>query len=162
MLLFYSSFFLCSTTGRAASAPLSLHRLCLLSLRLCLLPYVSACLVGCCIVVMCLVVCVVLLRHSVTSPRHVALHYVVKSCRHDTSSCRRVVLSRLASLLRCALLRILSDHIVWLVVASSRWRCISSLLPLAVATCYCITRCCCRVASRHHVPSRCFLLPGLV
>jgi hypothetical protein len=131
---------------------------------------VSACSVGCCIVMLCLVVRVVPLRRSVASPCHVALRCVVTSRRHDTSSRRLVVLSRLASSLRRAPLRI-SSHLLCsvgccvvalrLVLASpraSRRRDLPlcrSLLSRRVSS----RR---RIASRHHVPSCSILSSGLV
>ena len=110
---------------------------------------VSACLVGCCIVVLCLVVCIVPLHCSVASPRHVALRCVASSRLVITTRFLVVSLSCLILPRRCVPPPCTSHHthFVWLVVALSR--CASSLLPLAhlgIATCHCVARCCCVVS----------------
>ncbi len=131
---------------------------------------VSACLIGCCIVVLCLVVCIVLLHRSIALPRHVALRCVVTSCRHNTSSRRLVVLSRLALSLCCAPLRI-SSHLFFLVgccvvalhlILASPHASRCHDLPLCCSLLSrCVSSCCC-IASRHHVASCSFLSSGLV
>jgi hypothetical protein len=122
---------------------------------------VSTCSVGCCIVVLCLVICVVPLHCFDALPCLFALRCVVTSRRHNSSSCRLVVLSRLASLLRRAPLRI-SSHLLCLV------GCCIVALRLVLASpcasrrpdlplCRSLLSCCVssrqRIASRHHVPS---------
>ena len=121
---------------------------------------VSACLVGCCIVVLCLVICVVPLHCLDASPHHFALRCVVTSRRHNTSSCCLVVLSRLASALRRAPLRI-SSHLFFLVGC-----CVVALrlvlafprvsrrrdLPLCRLLLPCFVSSHRRIVSCHHVP----------
>jgi hypothetical protein len=155
------------------SAPLSSHHLCLSSSRLCLFPCPLVRLVvalSCCVSSFALSHCIV------PSCRHATLRcvrsspLVVTTRRHDTSSRRLVVLSRLASSLRRAPLRI-SSHLLCsvgccvvalrLVLASpraSRRRDLPlcrSLLSRRVSS----RR---RIASRHHVPSCSILSSGLV
>ena len=133
---------------------------------------VSACLVGCCIVVLCLVVCIVPLHCSVASPRHVALRCVASSRLVITTRFLVVSLSCLILPRRCVPPPCTSHHthFVWLVVVSLR--CISSLLPHRTSHCrdlplcrlllsHCVLSRHC-IASGHHVPSCSFLSSGLV
>ena len=151
VLLFYSSFFPRLTTGslRCICSPLvTFSLLVIVSLPLA----VSTCLVGCCVFVLCLVVCAVPLRRSVALLHHFELCCVVTSCHHNTLSCRLVVLSCLASLLRCAPLRILSHLLcsvdgcavaLHLVVASSHGsHCCNLLLYLLLLPLHCVLLSC--------------------
>ena len=130
----------------AASCPLSLHRLCLLSSRPCLFPCLLVWLV---VALSCCVSSFVLSHCIVPSLSHATLHCVASS--HLVITARRLILSLSCLVLtHCCVTPPCTSHhtcFVWSVVALSH--CISSLLPLAhlvIMTCYCVACCCCVVS----------------